>query len=58
MVTIIRMRRKFGDTKLTFAVQQALNLGCEDVAAGRHPLTSDQLEQIVAEPVEISKLIT
>jgi len=42
MVTLIRMGREFGYEKLTAAIEQALDLGCEDVAAIRHLLISDQ----------------
>src|SRR6202048_4212787 len=37
MVTLIRMGREFGYEKLATAVEQALDLGCADVAAIRHP---------------------
>jgi hypothetical protein len=35
MVTLIRMGREFGYERLTAAVEQTLDLGCEDVAAIR-----------------------
>jgi hypothetical protein len=44
MVTLIRMGREFGYEKLAAAVEQALDLGCEDVAAIRNLLMSDQLQ--------------
>jgi len=56
MVTLIRMGREFGYEKLTAAVEQALDLGCEDVAAIRHLLLSDQLQHTVGEPIEIGAL--
>jgi hypothetical protein len=56
MVTLIRMGREFGYEKLTAAVEQALDLGCEDVAAIRHLLLSDQLRHAVGEPIEIGAL--
>jgi transposase len=56
MVTLIRMGREFGYESLTAAVEQALDLGCEDVAAIRHLLLSDQLQHTVGEPIEIGAL--
>ena len=56
MVTLIRMGCEFGYEKLTAAVEQALDLGCGDVAAIRHLLMSDQLRHAVGEPIEIGKL--
>jgi hypothetical protein len=56
MVTLIRMGREFGYESLTAAVEQALDLGCEDVAAVRHLLMSDQLRHTVGEPIEIGTL--
>jgi hypothetical protein len=56
MVTLIRMGREFGYESLTAAVEQALDLGCEDVAAIRHILMSDQLQHTVGEPIEIGAL--
>jgi hypothetical protein len=56
MVTLIRMGREFGYERLTAAVEQALDLGCEDVAAIRHLLLSDQLQHTVGEPIEIGAL--
>jgi hypothetical protein len=56
MVTLIRMGREFGYEKLRTAVEQALDLGCEDVAAIRHLLMSDQLQHTVGEPIEIGAL--
>jgi hypothetical protein len=56
MVTLIRMGREFGYEKLTAAVEQALDLGCGDVAAIRHLLMSDQLRHAVGEPIEIGTL--
>ena len=56
MVTLIRMGREFGYEKLTTAVEQALDLGCGDVAAIRHLLMSDQLQHAVGEAIEIGAL--
>jgi hypothetical protein len=53
MVTLIRMGREFGYEKLTTAVEQALDLGCGDVAAIRHLLLSDQLQHTVGEPIRV-----
>ena len=56
MVEVIRMGREFGYEKLTTAVEQALEMGCADVAAIRHLLMSDQLRHSVGEAVEIGSL--
>ena len=56
MVTLIRMGREFGYEKLTAAIEQALDLGCGDVAAIRHLLLSDQLQHTVGEAVDIGSL--
>jgi hypothetical protein len=56
MVTLIRMGREFGYEKLTAAVEQALDLGCGDVATIRHLLMSDQLQHVGGEPTEIGTL--
>jgi hypothetical protein len=50
MVEVIRMGREFGYAKLTAAVDQALEMGCADVAAIRH------LRQSVGEAIEIGSL--
>jgi len=42
--------------KLTAAVDQALEMGCADVAAIRHLLMSDQLRHSVGEAIEIGSL--
>jgi len=56
MVELLRMGREFGYEKLKTSVQQALDLGCGDVAAIRHLLLSDQLQHTVGEPIEIGAL--
>jgi transposase len=56
MVTLIRMGSEFGYEKLAIAVEQALDLGCGDVAAIRHLLMSDQLQHTVGEAIEIGAL--
>jgi len=56
MVEVIRMGREFGYAKLTAAVDQALEMGCADVAAIRHLLMSDQLRHSVGEAIEIGSL--
>jgi hypothetical protein len=53
MVELIRIGREFGYDKLTTAVEQALELGCGDVAAIRHLLMSDQLRHRVGEMIEV-----
>ncbi len=50
------MGREFGYAKLTAAVDQALEMGCADVAAIRHLLMSDQLRHSVGEAIEIGSL--
>jgi len=56
MVEVIRMGREFGYAQLTAAVDQALEMGCADVAAIRHLLMSDQLRHSVGEAIEIGSL--
>jgi len=56
MVELIRMGREFGYEKLTGAIEQALDLGCRDVAAIRHLLQAHQLQHAVSEAIEIGAL--
>jgi transposase len=56
MVELIRMGREFGYEKLTGAIDQALALGCRDVAAIRHLLQAEQLQHVVGEAIEIGAL--
>ena len=56
MVALLCLGREFGFKKLEVAVEQALQLGCTDVAAIHHLLMSDQLRHATAEPVEIGTL--
>ncbi len=56
MVALLRLGREFGSTKLEASVEQALALGCTDVAAIHHLLMTDQLQHAVAETVEIGAL--
>ena len=48
--------RRIDYARLTTAVEQALDLGCADVAAIRHLLLSDQLQHAVGEAIEIGAL--
>ena len=50
------MGREFGYEKLTGAIDQALALGCSDVAAIRHLLQADQLQHVIGEAIEIGAL--
>jgi transposase len=56
MVELVRMGRESGYAKLTTAIEQALDLGCADVAAIRHLMISDQLRHIVGEALDIGSL--
>ncbi len=56
MVELVRMGRESGYGKLTSAIEQALDLGCGDVAAIRHLLMSDQLRHAAGEAIEIGAL--
>jgi hypothetical protein len=56
MVGLLRLGCQFGFEKLEEAVEQALALGCTDVAAIHHLLMTDQLGHGVAETVEIGAL--
>jgi transposase len=57
MVALLRLGRQFGFTKLEASVEQALALGCTDVAAIHHLLMTDQLGHGAAETVEIGALV-
>ena len=56
MVELIRIGREAGYEKLTTAIQEALEMGCADVAAIRHLMMSDQLRHSVGEAVDIGSL--
>ncbi len=56
MVELVRIGRESGYAKLTTAIEQALDLGCADVAAIRHLLMSDQLRHTVGEALDIGSL--
>lgn len=56
MVALLRLGREFGATKLKASVEQALTLGCTDVAAIHHLLMTDQLQHRAGETVEIGVL--
>jgi protein subunit release factor B len=56
MIAILRLGREFGYVKLETSVEQALVLGCTDVAAIRHLLMSDELQHAVATTMEIGAL--
>jgi len=56
MVELIRIGREAGYEKLTTAIEEALEMGCTDVAAIRHLMMSDQLQHTVGEVVDIGSL--
>ena len=56
MVELVRAGRESGYAKLTTAIEQALDLGCADVAAIRHLMISDQLRHTVGEALDIGSL--
>jgi hypothetical protein len=58
MVELIRLGREAGYGKLTVAIEQALDLGCADVAAIRHLTMSDQPRHTVGKAVDLSSLAT
>jgi hypothetical protein len=47
---------ELGYEKLTTAIEEALEMGCADVAAIRHLMMSDQLRNTVGEAVDIGTL--
>ncbi len=55
---VVRIGREAGYGKLTAAIEEALDLGCADVAAIRHLMMSDQLSHTVGEAVDIGSLST
>ena len=56
MVELVRLGRESGYAKLTSAIEQALDLGCADVAAIRHLLMADQLRHTAGEVLDIGSL--
>ncbi len=56
MVELVRIGREAGYEKLTTAIEEALEMGCADVAAIRHLMMSEQLRHTVGEPVDIGSL--
>lgn len=56
MVALLRLGREFGAAKLEASVEQALALGCTDVAAIHHLLMADQLGHRAAATIEIGVL--
>ena len=56
MVELVRIGREAGYEKLTTAIEEALEMGCADVAAIRHLMMSDQLRHTVGEAIEIGTL--
>jgi len=56
MIALLRLGGEFGHPQLAAAVEQALGLGCADVAAIRHLLMADRLQHAVPEPVEVGSL--
>ena len=56
MVEMIHMGHEFGYAQLAAVIDAMLNMGCADVAAVRHLLTSDQLRHAVGKAIEIGSL--
>ncbi len=57
MVEVVQLGRTHGDVALRVAIEAALALGCHDVAAVRHLLTTDALERARGRPEPLSPLV-
>lgn len=58
MIEILLWGQQHGPARLRQAVEEALRLGCSDVAAVRYLLTADQLEKKPSDTVEVGSLIS
>lgn len=56
MVALLRLGREFGFTKLRACVEQALQLGCTEVAAIHHLLMADELQHAAVESMDLGAL--
>lgn len=57
MIEILQLGQQHGPARLRQAIEEALRLGCSDVAAVRYLLTADQLQKKPPERVELGALI-
>lgn len=57
MIEILQLGQRHGPARLRQAIEEALRLGCSDVAAVRYLLTADQLQKKQPERVELGALI-
>lgn len=57
MIEILQLGQQHGPTRLRQAIEEALRLGCSDMAAVRYLLTADQLQKKPTETVELGALI-
>jgi transposase len=58
MIEILQLGQQHGPAQLRQAIEEALRLGCSDVAAVRYLLTASQLEKNQPEAIEIGSLIS
>jgi transposase len=58
MIEILLLGQQHGPARLRQAIEEALRLGCSDVAAVRYLLTANQLEKKIPEVVEVGSLIS
>lgn len=58
MIEILQLGQQHGAARLRQAIDEALRLGCSDVAAVRYLLTAEQLEKKQPEAVELGALIS
>jgi transposase len=57
MIEVLQLGQQHGPARLRQAIEEALRLGCSDVAAVRYLLTASQLEKNQPEAVEIGSLM-
>jgi hypothetical protein len=58
MIEILLLGQQHSPARLRQAIEEALRLGCSDVAAVRYLLTAEQLEKKPTEAVELGSLIS
>jgi Mu transposase-like protein len=58
MIEVLLLGRQHGAARLRHAIEEALRLGCSDVAAVQYLMTADQLEKSKPEVVELGALIS
>lgn len=57
MITLLQLGRMHGQERLRATVEQALTIGCQDVAAVEHLLTAQALERAAPAALEVGDLV-